>query len=148
MWRITGNRACLIFLLLAGGCVPEPPPVQTSDQTEPDVLTLRRKNARLRKEKEHLRRENLVLKDKVASLSDREQQLSKKLADQQFEMEQLRGQLELLADLPAERDLYKHQAEKLRSEVIRLEMELRRFRRAFPSSAPAETRPAPKNETP
>jgi predicted RNase H-like nuclease (RuvC/YqgF family) len=124
MRTTTPITACLIFLATCVGCVPEQEKVQESH--EPEVLILKRKNVQLRKAKEETERENIILKDSVASLSDRGQKLSKTIADQKFEMEQLRRQVEALADLPNERDRYKEQVEQLKADVIRLELELRK----------------------
>ncbi|MBN1943955.1 MAG: hypothetical protein JW849_11740 [Phycisphaerae bacterium] len=129
--------ACLFLLIFVVGCVQEQPKVQ--EPSPPDVLALKRKNVKLRRANEDLQRENIVLKDRVATLTDRERKLSKKLADQEFELGQLRQQVDSLADLPAERDRYKKQAEKLKADVIRLELELRQYKR---SSSPAEETPA------
>lgn len=134
--------ACLVFLGACVGCVPEPQP-EIQESREPDVLTLKRKNVRLRKAKEEAENQNIILKDKVASLTTREQKLSKAVAEQKFELEQLRRQVETLADLPAERDRYKEQVDKLKAEVVRLELELRQYKdgSSSPQTAPA-TQPA------
>jgi hypothetical protein len=98
---------------------------EVQESNEPEVLILKRKNVKLRKEKEEAERQNIILKDKVASLTSRSQKLTKKVADQDFELQQLRQQVDTLADLPAERDRYKEQVKQLKAEVAKLEMQLR-----------------------
>ncbi|MBN1554727.1 MAG: hypothetical protein JXA11_08275 [Phycisphaerae bacterium] len=127
--------ACLTPLIAGAGCVQEQPEVRESN--DPDVLTLKRDNVRLRRAREKTEQENITLKDRVASLTERERKLSKKLADQNFELQQLQKQVETLADLPAERDRYQQEAETLKSQVVKLELELRRYRQSSPSDKPA-----------
>ncbi len=128
----------MVLLASCVGCVPQSPPEEMQESHEPELLNLKRKNVQLRKAKEKAQSENIILKDKVATLTTREQKLSKAMADQKFEMEQLRQQIETLADLPAERDSYKKQVEELKSEVVKLQLELRQYKDAAetPTSAP------------
>jgi predicted RNase H-like nuclease (RuvC/YqgF family) len=129
---------CLILLTSVIGCTPSQEPIQES--SEPEVLILKRKNVQLRKAKEETERENIILKDKVALLTNREEKLTRTIAKQKFELNQLRRQVETLADLPDQRDRYKKQVEQLNTEVIRLEMELRqRGENASRETKPAET---------
>lgn len=115
--------ACLILLISCAGCRTKPETVQTH---EPEVLTLKRKNVQLRKAKEDLERRNIILKDRVASLSQREQKLSKTVTEQKFELEQLQRQVDTLADVPRQRDQYKQQVEQLKAEVDKLKSQLRK----------------------
>ena len=128
---------CLVLLVSGVGCVQETQEVQESN--EPEVLVLKRESVKLRKEKEEAERQNIILKDKVASLTSRSQKLTKKVADQDFELKQLRRQVETLADLPAERDRYKEQVKQLKAEVAKLEMQLRQSKNETAEKTAAKT---------
>lgn len=137
MRKVTKSTACLFLLVSCVGCGQETEEVQESH--EPEVLILKRKNVRLRKAREEAERQNVILKDKVASLTSRAAKLSKKAAEQGFELEQLRRQVDTLADLPAERDRYKAQVKQLKTRVAKLEMELRESKGQAAESAAEKT---------
>jgi peptidoglycan hydrolase CwlO-like protein len=109
-------------LVCLAGCMEESTDFQSSS-SDSEYLTLRRENNRFRREIEKLLSENRVLNDKVTELSIRAEKLDKNVADMRFEMEQLREQVKALADVPAERDRYKAEADKSKRELIKLQME-------------------------
>jgi predicted RNase H-like nuclease (RuvC/YqgF family) len=141
MRAILSIIACAIFLSSVAGCVNKDNEIQ--DSREPELLTLRRENARLKEESTNISTENRVLKSKVAELTIRSEKLDREVADMGFELKQLQKQVKVLADVPEERDRYKAEAEKSKMEMIKLEMELRKTKAKLADLEKTATQPKP-----
>ncbi len=124
-----------LCLILPLGCVGSEEDIRNS--SEPELLALRRDNRKLTKTNNQLRSENIVLKSKLADLTQRERLLSKKVAEMQFELERLREQVRVLSDVPAQRDRYRAEAQTCKSQMARLQMEVAQLKAKLAKRAAA-----------
>ncbi len=120
-----------ILALLAGcisGCTMSRNTIEDDDSDEasvmPELIALRQKTNRLEKQNKTLATENAVLKDKVAGLAGRARKLSKMCNKYRLEASRREAQVELLKNLPAERDNFKAEAEKQKRRADKLQEEL------------------------
>lgn len=139
----------LAALLLAAGCEkiewkwpgrrtakpePETQPAAATQPAEPAVT-----QEELRQQVQTLKAQNSALKLRIDELRIREQILSDRLQQLDFEYNLQIQQIAALAKAPAERDRYKQQAEKLAIRVARLEATLDRLLGREPVAPPGPT---------
>lgn len=116
-------RRSLMLVLLCCGCAkfslrpPAPAARPAEDTPKPNARELRTELAALRSEA-------TILQSRLRELAARERALAIRLRQAEFLNKQLAKQIEILGQLPAERDHYKHQAEDLALEVARLRKQL------------------------
>ena len=120
-----------ILALLAGrisGCTMSRDTIEDGDSDEasvmPELIALRQKANRLEKQNKTLATENSVLKDKVAGLSARARKLAQMCNKYRLEASRREAQVELLKNLPAERDNFKAEAEKQKRRADKLQEQL------------------------
>jgi predicted nucleic acid-binding Zn-ribbon protein len=115
------HRIALIVVLAAavGGCKPMAP----AENTPPgaDLAELRNENHDLRARNKRLSQKVETLEGRIEALATREQRLSMALRKEQRTSQKRAEALDLLRDLPAERDYFKAEAETLRTKNLELQ---------------------------
>ena len=112
----------LVCLAALTGCQNDDEPVL--DQTG-EVLSLRDEVRKLQREVDRLKADEVELKGREDDAAKRAERISDLLREAKLRNARLTEQIETLGGLPAERDRYKAEAEKLRKRVIELELLLR-----------------------
>lgn len=118
----------VLIVLLAGvlvGCKPMTP----AEETPPgaDLAELRNENHDLRARNQRLEQQVELQQGRLDALATREQRLSAALRQEKRESQKRAEALDLLRDLPAERDYFKAEAEKLREENLKQAERIRRL---------------------
>lgn len=119
----------VIFFTCFAGCTPVGT-IEEDDENSriPELTALRQKTNRLEKENIILTDQISILKESNEGLSTRSKKLEDRCNQLQLEVERRTEQVELLQDLPAQRDKFKAELKKQKARAEKLERELKKYR--------------------
>jgi cell division protein FtsB len=125
--RLAWPLACALLGVLAS-CAPEQPENLSAEQRRELIVEcneLKQQNNVLQRQVELLEAEKSVLEQTVEGLRDRERILSARLMRLQKDTTRQKEIIEVLNDLPAERDALRREAVQLKKRIVELEVRLR-----------------------
>ena len=119
----------IIFLACLPGCMHNRT-IEEDDESSkmPELISLRQKVDNLEKENKILTAEATVLKEDKKEISIRAKKLEDRCNNLQLEVERRTVQVELLQDLPDQRDKFKAELKKEKARADKLESELKKYR--------------------
>ncbi len=117
------------LLTLPASCAPEDGTMPLSAEQRRELIVecnaLKQRNNALQRQVELIEAEKSVLEQTVEGLRDRERTLSARLMRLQKETTRQKEIIEVLNDLPAERDAFRREVARLKRYVVELELKLR-----------------------
>lgn len=128
-------------IVLLGGCDPKdmqmkqpdwakPKPEQKDDEAQTmEFARVKKENKKLQGDVETLTSQNAVLDGRVKELLAREDRLTQQLNAMRLDNSKLKEQVEVLGDVPAQRDRYKLQLDSAQKKISELQNELEKAKK-------------------
>lgn len=114
--------AGMVLWFLLPGCPPQR--VEVANPGAPERTELRLANERLSREVEELRAQVAARGQRISELEQREKTLANQVVKMHFEMGKLQEMIDVLKTAPDQRDMYKAEANRYKSRVAELELEI------------------------